>query len=99
MYGTVARMRVKPGMEERLRQVGREAAQTIPSLVFEHVYRLDADPNEYFLVVAFASKEAYVANANSPEQHADYERMLTLLEGEPEWHDGEIVYPPHPGTA
>ena len=91
MYGTIARLRVKPGMEERLRQVGRDAARAIPALVFEHVYRSDADPNEYFLVVAFASKEAYVANANSSEQHARYLEYRALLDADPEWHDGEIV--------
>ena len=91
MYGTIARLRIKPGMEEQLRQVGRDAAQTIPGFVFEHVFRLDSAPNEYFLVVGFESKEAYVANANSPEQHQRYLAYRELLAAEPEWHDGEIV--------
>jgi heme-degrading monooxygenase HmoA len=88
-------MRVKPGMEERLREMGR-AAQTIPGFVFEHVYRLDATPNEYLLVVGFASKEAYVTNANSPEQHQRYQEYRALLDADPEWNDGEIVdsFPP-----
>jgi hypothetical protein len=33
-----------------------------------------------------------VANAESPEQDKRYREMLQWLEGEPEWHDGEIVY-------
>jgi quinol monooxygenase YgiN len=91
MYGTIARIRVKPGKEAELRQLGNEMAPQIPGFVFQHVYRTDADPNEYYLVVAFASKEAYRANAGSPEQAARYAQYRALLEADPEWHDGEIV--------
>ena len=95
MYGSVARLRVKPGSEERLRELGR-AGQTIPGFVFEHVYRLDTGSNEYFLVVGFQDKAAYVANATSPEQHQRYLEYRALLDAEPEWNDGEIVdsFPP-----
>jgi hypothetical protein len=42
-------------------------------------------------VVVFKDKESYFANANSPEQNTRYEAMLTMLDGAPEWHDGEIL--------
>ena len=54
-------------------------AQPIPS--FEHV-----------IVVVFENKEAYRANADSPEQDARYQKLRALLEDDPEWNDGEIVY-------
>ena len=93
MYGTVARMRLKPGMEAQLRAMSdEENAAQVPDFVGQYVYRMDNDPNEFYLTVVFASKEAYVANANSPEQHARYEQMVDMLAAEPEWHDGEIVY-------
>jgi len=92
MYGTVARLRIKPGMEERFQQFGRDAASAIPGIVFQHVYRTDADPQEVYLVVGFESKEAYQANATSPEQNERYQQYRSLLEAEPEWHDGEIVF-------
>jgi len=41
--------------------------------------------------VLFESKEAYVANAGSPEQHQRYLRMREMLVSDPEWHDGEII--------
>ena len=66
MYGTIARMRVKPGKEAELAKIGRESAQGIPGLVFEHIFKMDADPNEYMLVVAFTDKASYRANAESP---------------------------------
>lgn len=93
MYGTVARLKVKPGMMEKFREVtGTEAMQSIPGLVSTSVYQMDADSNELYLVVAFESKESYVENANSPDQAERYGEMVALLESAPDWHDGEVVY-------
>ena len=58
----------------------------------QYVYRLDLSPNEFYLVVAFENREAYHANAASPEQQARYAQVRALLEADPEWHDGEIVF-------
>jgi quinol monooxygenase YgiN len=92
MYGTIAHCRVKPGMEQQLAEQMRmfEAAK-VPGAIATYIYRMDADPNDCYLAVVFASKEAYWANAQSPEQDARYRQLLSLLESEPEWHDGEIV--------
>jgi quinol monooxygenase YgiN len=92
MYGTIAKLRIKPGMEAELEHLSREANAEIPGFNFQHVYRLDDDPQELYLAVGFASKEAYRANAESPEQHTRYEAYRALLDAEPEWHDGEIVF-------
>jgi hypothetical protein len=54
---------------------------------------MDNDPNTVMMAVVFDDKASYVANANSPEQNARYQQMVALLEGPPEWHDGEILYP------
>ncbi len=92
MYGTVARMQLKPGAEHQMAEQLREfEAAQVPGFVSIYVYRMDADPNVYYVAVAFENKEAYIANAQSPEQHARYEKMLALQVGVPEWHDGEIV--------
>jgi quinol monooxygenase YgiN len=93
MYGTVARMKAKPGTGELLAELGRQLSDDRPAgMVGTWVYQLDADPDEYLLAVAFESREAYKANAASPEQDARYHQMRALLEADPEWHDGEIVY-------
>ena len=95
MYGTIAHMRAKPGMEKKLTEHLREfEAAHVPGAVGVYVYRMDADPNEYEVAVVFESKESYFANANSPEQNARYEKLVGFLERAPEWHDGEIVYAP-----
>ena len=92
MYGTVARMRVKHGEEARLLALMKDEGELqIPGFLGYVVYRMDKDARELYLAVIFADKESYVANADSPEQDALYRKMVALLEGEPEWHDGEIV--------
>jgi quinol monooxygenase YgiN len=92
MYGTVARFHLKPGKEAELADVLREFEELkIPGEVSEYVYRMDEDSNEYYLAVVFTDKEKYMANADSPEQDARYQKLRALLEDDPEWHDGEIV--------
>ena len=93
MYGTVARLRIKPGAETQFRQdLSDFESLKVPGFISTHVYRMDADPNEYFMAVAFTDKEAYRANAESPEQDARYRKMVASLESEPEWHDGEVIW-------
>lgn len=93
MYGTIARLRVKPGAEAQLEQLNKDfAALRIPGFMGQYVYKMDSSPNEYYLVVLFQSKDAYFANADSTEQDARYLKFRALLESDPEWHDGEIVY-------
>jgi quinol monooxygenase YgiN len=93
MYGTVARLRIKPGAESQLaEEMAAFGARRVPGFVAEYVYRMAADPGEYYLAVVFEGEDAYRANAASPEQDAQYQRLLALCEGEPEWHDGEIVF-------
>ena len=94
MYGTVARMQAKPGMESQLRaMMDQYDVLKIPGYNTTYVYQMDSDPRTFFLAVVFESREAYQANADSPEQDARYQQMLAMLEGPPDWHDGQIVYP------
>jgi quinol monooxygenase YgiN len=91
MYGTVARMKVKPGFTEAMERI--YGGQEMPAgAVAFYAYQMDADPNELYMVAIFESKEAYVANAQSAESDAQYQQWLEWLDAEPEWHDGEIVY-------
>jgi quinol monooxygenase YgiN len=92
MYGTVAKMKVKPGGLEKLGNWSPNEAARDSGAVAIYAFQTDADPNEVYTIAIFESKEAYMANAGSPEQDARYREMLQWLEGEPEWHDGEVVY-------
>lgn len=90
MYGTVARMRAKPGALEQLKKWADDY-ESPRGFVSMYFYQMDADPDEFYVTVLFESKEAYLANANTPEQDKAYREMLQWLEAAPEWHDGEVV--------
>jgi quinol monooxygenase YgiN len=92
MYGTVARVKAKPGAVEALLSSMEEDGNRPPGAVGLFVYQTDADPNELYMVAVFESKEAYFANAERPETHANYEKMMEWFTAEPEWHDGAVVY-------
>lgn len=94
MYGTVARMKVKEGHEQALLDLEQQelSARGENSPSFVYIYRLDGTDRDYMIAVGFESKDAYTANAGSPEQHARYLRLIEHLEGDPDWSDGEIVF-------
>jgi hypothetical protein len=92
MYGTIARMKVKPGALPALKKMSEEARGRVKGYAGSFVYQMDKDLNEIYLVVLFNSKQEYVANADSPEQNVEYEKMMKYLSAEPEWHDGEVVF-------
>jgi quinol monooxygenase YgiN len=92
MYGTIAQLRVKSGMEEQFSAYAQKIQEKDPGEVASYVYRMDADPSTFYMVAIFEGKEAYVANAQRPETDARYQDMRDYLDGEPEWHDGEIVF-------
>lgn len=93
MYGTIARMIVKPGMETQFEQVTQEiSAERAPGEVGAYVYQMDRNSREFYLVAIFESREAYHANAARPEQHQNFLKLMQVVEAEPEWNDGEIVY-------
>ena len=92
MYGTVAKLRVKPGGLEAFQRNMKRQSEEIRGAVAQYVYRMDDDPNILYLAVIFESKEAYFKNANSPEQNERFQEMAQYFVGEPEWHDGEVVF-------
>src|SRR5690242_3170558 len=48
MYGTIARMQAKPGMQDKLLEfMGRQAARSMRGYKTTYVYHMDADPNAY----------------------------------------------------
>ena len=88
MYGTIAKMKVLPGKEEDLRNMGQVQP---PGIVFEHIYKLDSGNDEYMMVVGFESKEAYKKNAESPDMHQMYLEYGKFLAADPDGPDGEII--------
>lgn len=92
MYGTIAGLKIRQGEETAVVDwIKRAETESVEGLSLLNLYRMDANPEQYYMVVAFDDKDAYVANAKSPEQDRRYRDLLALLEGPPEWHDGELI--------
>ena len=92
MYGTVSRVRIKPGSEEALLAVTRDfSANAPPGFVSAFMYRLDSGGDEYITAAAFSDKAAYERNSNEPAQQAWFARLRELMVDDPQWHDGEII--------
>ena len=93
MYGTIARLKVKPDRVEALQRLTASYDDlAVPGFVGTHVYRMDADETEYYLVVLFEDRETYRKNADDPAQDRRYREMRELLVEDPDWHDGEVVW-------
>ncbi len=99
MYGTVATMRVKPGMEAKINELSdrwwHERAPKIKGAMSEAIYKKDGSGNEYIIAVMFDSRENYQANAGDPEQDRWYQEFRACLEADPVWNDGEVVFHQH----
>jgi len=80
------------GTLEALMEGQRMRHRDIPGHLMSCVLRSDADPNEYWLVALFTDRESYIRNADSPEQDEEYQMLRSVLESDPIWHDGEVVY-------
>lgn len=93
MYGTIAQLKVKEGMQEQLIEGFKEyETLNVSGALSSMIYQMDSNSNEWFMAVCFESKEAYLANAESPEQAARYENFMACLDSDPVWNDGEIIY-------
>jgi heme-degrading monooxygenase HmoA len=92
LYGTVAKMKLKPGAEEKIMQVMEASQPDREGHVATFIFKSDADPNVHFVTTVFESKSAYKKFADSPDQDKRFRQMRELMAADPEWHDGEIVH-------
>jgi len=95
-YGTVARMKVKHENLEELREL-METVESRPVDGYLGTYVLVPDTwhDEVLMVVMFRDRLSYQKNADDPAMHEDYLKYRALLEGDPEWTDGEwMAFPP-----
>lgn len=92
MFGTVARLRCKPGGVEWVRAwFDVQSRRPMRGWVATTLFAADDDPQTVWVSVLFESREAYVANAETPVQDQLYHQMLSGLESPPEWHDGSVI--------
>ena len=94
MFGTVYRMRPKPGTETAIKDLLRredEERTTPTGFIAGYLFRSRSRPGELIGVAVFDSEASYRKNANDPEQDRWYRRLRELLEADPEWNDGEVL--------
>ena len=91
MYGTVAKIRVKPENREAMRKVfERQNERQVEG--FKNSYVLfENEGDGAWLVAIFEDRATYDKNADDPAMHEQYVAYRALMEAEPEWHDGEIL--------
>ncbi len=90
MYGTIFNLSVKPGHEDELLSILN--SQNVPDGgVAWLVLKPDENKSEWIGVAVFENKEKYESNANRPEQHEQFLRMMEHLTCEPTWTDGEYI--------
>jgi len=92
MYGTVAKMRLRPGAEALFRaQFAALIHAQLKGWISTTFFRSDTDPLDLWMVVVFESLEAYRENAERPNMDAVYRRIRGCLESDPVWSDGQVM--------
>jgi quinol monooxygenase YgiN len=91
MWGTIAKMRLKPDVSADyiIAQMNAFDRKRIGGWVSMSLYRADADSREIWMIGMFDSKESYQANAESSAQHSIFTMLRSWLEEDPVWHDVE----------
>ncbi len=97
MWGTIARMQVRPDVPQAylLAQMNAFNHNRLTGMVNVCIYQSASDPREIWMVAMFDDEDAYRQNAESRVQHAEYLTLRACLESDPDWHDvGELISEP-----
>ena len=89
MYGTIFNLEVKEGCEQEL-IAGYNKLENPPGAVAFFLMKQDKMRSDLVGVAVFESREAYVKNANRPEQHENFTNMMQYLVSEPAGMMGNI---------
>ena len=99
MFATIYRMKVKPGQDEKLAELGeawnRQRQPKVEGFVSSYIVQTVDRPGEYWGVAIFDSEENFKKNATDPEQHQWYLQIRENLESDPEWNDGPVISESH----
>lgn len=95
MYGSIFRMKVKEGAENRIAELmeewERDVRPDVPGALGGYLMKPDNANGELVGVAVFEDRESYRANAESPKQDEWYRKMRDQLEDDPAWEDGEFL--------
>ena len=95
MYGTIFRMKVKPGQESKVVEQFKEwealHQPKVSGAMAGLLMRPENFGGELIGVAVFRDKVSYMANADDPRQDKWFRGLRELLEDDPAWEDGEYV--------
>ena len=92
MYGTLGRMRPKPGKRDELVALLRTPPSGAAANGYRSAFLLKADEGDDVVVaMMYEDKDAYTAMVHDPQTDANFGTIMELLEGEPTWTDGEWI--------
>ena len=91
MYGTVARIRVKPENRGALNEVfAKQSSEGNPAGMVAAYTLYENEGDGGWLVAVFEDRASYDKNADDPRMNEKYVEYRALMEADPEWHDGDI---------
>ena len=67
-----------------------ERRPKVRGAVTGYLFELDRDSQDWIMIGIFEDKEAFMSNANDPEQDRWFWRVMEHLESEPQWNDGAV---------
>jgi len=86
MYGTIFRMRIKPGEQENTTALLKDRTnQGIAGAISAYLMIPDNSPDELVGVAVFEDKTAYTAKTNDPTQHEAFSKFRACLLEDSEW--------------
>jgi len=95
MYGSMFRMKVKPGKTQDVIAIfekwAKEVRPGVTGSVGGYLLQPDNKVNELVGIAVFKDEKSYRGNSGSPGQNEWYEALRALLTADPEWEDGKFV--------
>ena len=95
MFAQVIRFTVKPDAWDQLRQLDErwqaEQAPSAPGFKGSYMLRERGSPNACMMVVLFESQQLAKQNSDRPDTNRWYQQLLTLIDGQPEFIDTDVV--------
>jgi quinol monooxygenase YgiN len=92
MFGTIARVKPKPGQEAALQELidgfWEERGKDVEGAQMGFLFTPKDRTGELYLIAVFDDEKTYMANAGSPDQDAWYQKIRAVLDADPEWMDG-----------
>jgi len=90
MYGSIFNLKPKKGKKEALIDHLKNDQDRPEGGVAWYVLNPDND-GDLVGIAIFKDEESYKANAERPEQHDNFMKMMDFLVEQPKWNDGNFV--------